>query len=199
MDTVSKFRNELDGYRKQLARPYLIDRELNDALLREAHDRSLTEVRASHILVSVAPEAPPEDTLAAWKKIAAIRERVVGGADFASVAKEKGGSDDPSAAKNGGDLGYFTALQMVYPFESAAFATPVGQVSMPVRTRFGYHIIKVVDKRPSCKRFHESRPYHAAQHKVGSRLKWRNGCARSMPDHGWPHHVRRCGAQVQRG
>ena len=149
MDTVSKFRNELDGYRKQLARPYLIDRELNDALLREAHDRSLTEVRASHILVSVAPEAPPEDTLAAWKKIAAIRERVVGGADFASVAKEKGGSDDPSAAKNGGDLGYFTALQMVYPFESAAFATPVGQVSMPVRTRFGYHIIKVVDKRPA--------------------------------------------------
>jgi peptidyl-prolyl cis-trans isomerase SurA len=149
MDTVAKFRNELDGYRKQLARPYLIDRELNDALLREAYDRSLTEVRASHILVAVTPEASPEDTLVAWKKINGIRDRILAGADFASVAKEKGGSDDPSAAKNGGDLGYFSALQMVYPFESAAYATPVGQVSVPVRTRFGYHIIKVVDKRPA--------------------------------------------------
>lgn len=149
MDTVQKFRNELDGYRKQLARPYLTDRDLNDALLREAYDRSQQEVRASHILVSVTPEASPEDTLAAWKRIMALRERIVGGADFATVAQEKGGSDDPSAAKNGGDLGYFSALQMVYPFESAAFATPVGELSQPVRTRFGYHIIKVTDKRPA--------------------------------------------------
>jgi peptidyl-prolyl cis-trans isomerase SurA len=65
------------------------------------------------------------------------------------VAQEKGGSDDPSAAKNGGDLGYFSALQMVYPFESAAYATAVGELSQPVRTRFGYHIIKVTDKRPA--------------------------------------------------
>ena len=149
MDTVGKFLAELDGYRKQLARPYLIDRELNDALLREAYDRSLEEVRASHILVQVAPEASPEDTLVAWKKISALRDRIINGADFAGVAKEKGGSDDPSATKNGGDLGYFSAMQMVYPFESAAFATPVGQVSKPVRTRFGYHIIKTVDRRPA--------------------------------------------------
>lgn len=149
MDTVAKFRNELDGYRKQLARPYLTDRELNEALLREAYDRSQQEVRASHILVNLAPEASPEDSAAAWKRIMALRDRIAGGADFAAVAKEKGGSDDPSAAKNGGDLGYFSAMQMVYPFESAAYATPVGQLSMPVRTRFGYHIIKVTDKRPA--------------------------------------------------
>lgn len=149
MDTVGKFRAELDGYRKQLARPYLIDRELNDALLREAYDRSLEEVRASHILVQVGPEAAPEDTLVAWKRITAMRDRIINGADFAGVAQEKGGSDDPSAAKNGGDLGYFSAMQMVYPFESAAYATPVGQVSMPVRTRFGYHIIKTVARRPA--------------------------------------------------
>ncbi len=149
LDTVTKFRTELDGYRKQLARPYLIDRELNDQLMREAYERMGTEVRASHILVQVAPEAAPEDTLAAFKKISALRARVLAGEDFATVARSKGGSDDPSAAKNGGDLGWFSALQMVYPFETAAYNTQVGEISAPVRTRFGYHIIKVVAKRPA--------------------------------------------------
>lgn len=149
MDTIGKFKTELDGYRKQLARPYLIDRELNDALMKEAYARMQEEVRASHILVTVDPEASAEDTLAAWKKIDQLRERVVKGEDFASVAKGPGGSDDPSAQKNGGDLGWFSALQMVYPFESAAYKTQVGEVSQPVRTRFGYHIIKVADRRPA--------------------------------------------------
>ncbi len=147
MDTIGKFKNELDGYRKQLARPYLIDRELNEALIKEAYDRSQMEVRASHILHTLAADASPEDTLAAWKRIVAVRDRILKGEDFASLAKGKGGSDDPSAQKNGGDLGWFSALQMVYPFESAAYNTKVGEVSMPVRTRFGYHIIKVVDRR----------------------------------------------------
>jgi peptidyl-prolyl cis-trans isomerase SurA len=149
MDTLSKFRTELDGYRKQLARPYLIDRNLNDELMKEAYDRSRTEIRASHILVQLPAEPAPADTLAAWKRILALRDRVSAGEDFASVAMGKGGSDDPSAAKNGGDLGWFSALQMVYPFETMAFNTAPGQISKPVRTRFGYHIIKVVDKRPA--------------------------------------------------
>ncbi len=149
MDTITKFRNELDGYRKQLSRPYLIDRELNDALMREAFDRMQKEVRASHILVQLAADASPEDTTAAWKKINVLRERVLKGEDFASVAKATGGSDDPSAQKNGGDLGWFSALQMVYPFENAAYNTKPGEISMPVRTRFGYHIIKVMDQRPA--------------------------------------------------
>ena len=147
MDTISKFQSELEGYRKQLARPYLIDRELNESLMREAYDRMQQEVRASHILVQIQPDASPEDTLSAWKRVNSLRDRVLKGEDFATLARGVGGSDDPSAAKNGGDLGYFTALQMVYPFETAAFNTPVGEVSKPVRTRFGYHIIKVVDKR----------------------------------------------------
>lgn len=147
MDTIGKFKTELDGYRKQLARPYLIDRELNDALMKEAYARMQEEVRAAHILVQVDPEATPEDTLVAWKRINQLRDRVVKGEDFATVAKGPGGSDDPSAAKNGGDLGWFSALQMVYPFESAAYKTQAGEVSKPVRTRFGYHIIKVADRR----------------------------------------------------
>ncbi|MCW5898846.1 MAG: peptidylprolyl isomerase [Flavobacteriales bacterium] len=149
MDTVSRFRNELDGYRKQLARPYLIDRELNDVLMREAYDRMREEVRASHILVQVGQDATPEDTLAAWKRINALRDRVAKGEDFATVAKGPGGSDDPSAANNGGDLGWFSGLQMVYPFESAAYNTPVGGLSQAVRTRFGYHIIRVDGRRPA--------------------------------------------------
>ncbi|MEO5585587.1 MAG: peptidylprolyl isomerase [Flavobacteriales bacterium] len=149
MDTVSKFKSELAGYRTQLARPYLIDRGLNDQLMQEAFNRKKEEIRASHILVQVAPDASPEDTLAAWKRTLALRARVVGGEDFATVAKSKGGSDDPSAKTNGGDLGYFSVLQMVYPFENAAYKTPEGQVSQPVRTKFGYHIIKVTDRRPA--------------------------------------------------
>ena len=147
MDTVKKFMDELAGYRTQLARPYLVDRNLNDQLMQEAYGRSQQEVRASHILVSCTPEASPADTLAAFKKLMGFRDRVMAGEDFATVAKA--GSNDPSAAQNGGDLGYFSALQMVYPFETAAFNTAVGQVSQPVRTRFGYHVIKVVDKRPA--------------------------------------------------
>ncbi|MEO8066885.1 MAG: peptidylprolyl isomerase [Flavobacteriales bacterium] len=147
MDTVKKFRDELSGYRTQLARPYLVDRNLNDQLMQEAYGRSQQEVRASHILVSCTPEASPEDTLKAYKKVVGLRDRVMAGEDFATVAKAS--SNDPSAAQNGGDLGYFSALQMVYPFETVAFSTPLGEVSKPVRTRFGYHVIKVVDKRPA--------------------------------------------------
>ena len=149
LDTAAKFRSELQGYRAQLARPYLIDRGLNDQLMQEAFNRKNEEVRASHILVNLAPEASPEDTAAAWKRITALRARVTGGEDFAKVAQGPGGSDDPSVKSNGGDLGYFSVLQMVYPIETAANKPPVGQVSQPVRTRFGYHIIKVTDRRPA--------------------------------------------------
>lgn len=148
-DTIPKLRKELDGYRKQLAQPYLVDSSQNSALVKQAYDRMKTEVRASHILIRLEEGASPEDTLRAWNRIMAIKKRIDGGEDWATVAKGRGGSDDPSAQKNGGDLGYFTAFQMVYPFEEVAYNTPVGKVSMPVRTRFGYHIIKVVDQRPA--------------------------------------------------
>jgi peptidyl-prolyl cis-trans isomerase SurA len=145
LDTTQAFRRELDGYKQQLAQPYLTEKSVTDQLVREAYDHMKTEVNASHILVRVTPEADPKDTLTAYNKIVALRQRVTGGEDFDKVARET--SEDPSARENGGRLGYFTALQMVYPFEAAAYKTPVGQVSQPIRTRFGYHIIKVNDKR----------------------------------------------------
>jgi len=145
-DTIPQLNNELAQYRKQLAQPYLIDKDKNEALVKEAYDRTKNEVRASHILVRTPKDASPADTLKAYNKIMSIRKRVIEDKeDFNEVAKQY--SEDPSAKTNAGDLGYFTALQMVYPFEDAAFKTKVGDVSMPIRTQFGYHIIYVNDKR----------------------------------------------------
>jgi len=148
-DTIPKLKKELDGYRKQLALPYLVDAAKNDELVKEAYNRTKTEVRASHILVRIEPNASPADTLAAYNRIIGLKKRIEKGEDFASVAKGKNGSEDPSAVNNGGDLGYFNAFQMVYPFEDMAYNTAVGTVSEPFRTKFGYHIVKVTDKRPA--------------------------------------------------
>ncbi len=149
MDTAKAFRDELAGYRKQLSQPYLTDKDVNDKLLHETYNRMKEDVRASHILVKVAESALPKDTLEAYNKIMKIRARVMKGEDFNKVASEKGISDDPSAKDNGGDLGFFTAMQMIYTFETVAYTTKVGEISQPVRTRYGYHIIKVTDRRPA--------------------------------------------------
>ena len=147
MDTVAVFKKELAGYRKQLTRPYLVDMELLDELVLEAHNRKQEEIHAKHILVSVKPEASPSDTLRAWNRISKLRNRVNAGEDFTTLAKSKGGSDDPSVVDNGGDLGWFTAFQMVYAFEDAAYNTSVGELSEIVRTRFGYHFLEVDGRR----------------------------------------------------
>ncbi len=145
MDTLPAFIQELEGYRKQLAQPYLSDREVTEKLIEEAYERMKYDVKAAHILVKVTLEADPKDTLAAYNKIMKIRKRIVGGEDFEKVAAEV--SEDPSAKNNQGNLGYFSAFQMVYPFETAAYETEVGKISMPVRTSFGYHLVKTIDKR----------------------------------------------------
>jgi len=197
LDTLNSFKTELLGYRRQLAAPYLTDKNTTENLLLETYDRMKYEVRASHILVRLEETALPKDTLEAWTRINLIRNAVMGkfptpvevlnydkllknsteiskflkGKDssvykvkvnaikklseyaknssdlFQSIAPKT--SDDPSALDNKGDLNYFTALDMVYPFESAAYNTKVGEISPIVRTRFGYHILKISDKRES--------------------------------------------------
>jgi len=144
-DTLPKFIKELGGYRGQLALPYLTDKEVTKSLIKEAYERMKQDVRASHILIKVDENASSADTLIAYNKAIKVRKRLLAGEDFSVLAKEV--STDPSAQKNGGDLGYFSVLHMVYPFECAAYETKVGDVSMPIRTKFGYHLIKVVDKR----------------------------------------------------
>lgn len=144
-DQTPEFRQEFESYKKQLAEPYLMQTKVNDAMVAEAYARMMEEVSASHILVNCDAQANPEDTLKAYNKALGIKKRIENGEDFASVAAKESG--DPSAKQNGGYLGYFSALQMVYPFETAVYENETGSIVGPVRTRFGYHIIEVKDKR----------------------------------------------------
>ncbi|HEX2936888.1 MAG TPA: peptidylprolyl isomerase [Bacteroidales bacterium] len=147
LDTLSTFKNEFHGYRNQLAKNYLTDTETLDKLIKEAYFRTATEVNASHFMVALPENAAPSDTLAAYEKIMAIRKRSLNNESFEKLAQEI--SEDPSAKTNKGNLGYFKALRLPYAFECAAYNTPIGQISQPVRTRFGYHLIKVNNKRTS--------------------------------------------------
>ncbi|HEX2969355.1 MAG TPA: peptidylprolyl isomerase [Bacteroidales bacterium] len=146
-DTTRAFRTEFNGYRSQLAQNYLTDTQVKERLLKSAYQRSLTEINAWHILVSLSPNAQPEDTLKAWRKATAIRERIISGEPFEQVARSS--SDDKSVLTNGGNLGYFTVFQMIMPFEDAVYALKQGEISAPVRTPYGYHIIRVTNNRPS--------------------------------------------------
>ncbi|HEY0654443.1 MAG TPA: peptidylprolyl isomerase, partial [Chryseosolibacter sp.] len=146
-DTTAAFRKEFASYRDELRKPYLPDGNLIDSLTALTYERMKEEVNASHILINVSPQATPEDTLKAFQKITDIRQRVMRGESFDAVAIQY--SEDPTAKMNKGSLGWFTALQMVFPFEQAAFTTKVGDVSQPIRTQFGYHIVKVFGRRPA--------------------------------------------------
>lgn len=147
MDTTTAFRKEYQTYRDELLKPYLPDAKVIDSLVNLTYGRLKEEVSASHILINVKPDAPPSDTLQAYEKILAVRKRALAGEDFGDLAATY--SEEPGAQVSRGSLGYFTALQMVFPFEQAAYLTNVGSISEPVRTQFGYHILKVHGRRPS--------------------------------------------------
>lgn len=153
LDTSAKFKKELEGYRKQLAKPYFANDEVSEELVEEAYQRKLKDIRASHILMRCDKHASPADTLRIYNKLMDIRKRAMKGEDFGTLAVQF--SQDPSARDiaatdntpfrkgNRGDLGYFTVFDMVYPFETGAYNTKEGEISMPIRTDYGYHLIKV--------------------------------------------------------
>lgn len=144
LQNKASYIRELDGYKKQLAQNFLTDTKVTDALVKEAYDRLSNEVKASHILVRLPEDATPKDTLVAYKNILKLRKRSLK-EGFEKVSKEVHNGQTIF----GEDLGYFSAFRMVYPFETAAYNTKVGDISNPFRTRFGYHILKVYDKRKS--------------------------------------------------
>ena len=141
----TKYQNELKSYRSQLAKNYMNDSKVTNELVEEAYERINKEVKASHILILVDESASPEDTLKAYAKVSKVHQLLKEGKNFEDVAVQY--SEDPSVKDNKGNLGYFSAFRMVYPFENAAFNTTVGQFSAPFRTKFGYHIVKVTDAR----------------------------------------------------
>ena len=147
LDTVAAYKRDVRSYRDQLAAPYLQDTVYLNSLVRDAYFRTKHEIRARHILVGLSPKASPKDTLIAYQKIINARKEIIEGKPFSEVAKKF--SDDRSVKSNGGDLGYFSAFRMVYSFENMAYNTKKGTVSMPFKTRFGYHIVKVIDVKES--------------------------------------------------
>ena len=161
MDTLPKFVKEYQSYREQLSKPYFSSEAATEQLIEEAYERMKWDINAAHILVKCDVNAVPADTLKAYNKALELRKRIMNGEDFGDVAVEA--SDDPSAKGleeipgkqraikgNRGELGYFTVFDMVYPFESGAYNTKEGQISMPVRSDYGYHLIKVNSKTPAC-------------------------------------------------
>lgn len=144
-DTLKTFKDELSGYRQELAKQYLTDVLFSEEMVETAYHRTKYERKASHLLIMLNAESSPADTIIALEKMQRIKKMIDDGADFNETAAEY--SDDPTAKENKGLLGYFSAFQMIYPFEDMAYKTPVGKVSDIKRTQYGYHIIKIHDER----------------------------------------------------
>ena len=141
-DKDPTYLKEFKSYKNQLTDAYLTDKKVTDALVREAYERTNTEVKAQHILILF--DEVETDTLEAYSKIEKLRQRFIN-EDFESLKKELHNGKSVFVE----DLGYFSAFKMVYNFESAAYSTKVGEVSSPFRTRFGFHVVKVLEKRKS--------------------------------------------------
>lgn len=142
LDEDKKYQREFLSYKKQLTKNYISENKVTDALVKEAYNRSNIDINASHILVLLAETET--DTLKAYNEVLALRARVLNeGFDTVKTEMHNGNSIFLE------DLGYFSAFKMVYEFETAAYNTPVGELSMPFRTQFGYHVVNVKDRRPS--------------------------------------------------
>lgn len=147
LDTLKSYKAEIETYKSQLYAPYLNDQKILDSITKETYERSKFEIKASHILVRLKENSNPQDTLIAYNKIIEARNKILNGANFETIAKQY--SEDRSVVNNAGDLGYFSTFKMVKEFEDAAYRTNPNSISMPFKTRFGYHILKVFDKRVS--------------------------------------------------
>ena len=137
-----KYKSELNKYVKQLQNTYLTDRETEDKFLREAYERTKYEVNVSHVLIRI--DENDNDTIDVYNKLNNLRDPFLNSSfnDF----KNSNPEDEELIIEN---LGYFSAFKMIYKFENMAYKTPVGEVSLPFRSRFGFHILKVNDKRSS--------------------------------------------------
>jgi peptidyl-prolyl cis-trans isomerase SurA len=147
IDTTAAFLKEYNSYKDELRKPYLPEGKIIDSLVKVTYTRLQEEVRVSHILISLKSDAASADTLLLYNKIVDIKNKALAGEDFGSLAALY--SEEPNARTTKGDLGYFTAMQMVYPFENAAYSGKPGDIVGPIRTRFGYHILKIEDRKPA--------------------------------------------------
>jgi len=142
LDKDPQYVREFSNYRNQLIKNYLTDNKVTDDLVQEAYVRLTNDVKASHILIRL--DENETDTTEVYNKLLDLRQRVLD-EGFEAVQQEVHDGQTVYAE----DLGWFSGFKMVYPFENMAYNTKVGEVSMPFRTQFGFHIIKVWDTRKS--------------------------------------------------
>jgi peptidyl-prolyl cis-trans isomerase SurA len=149
LDTIASLKSELDGYKKQLAKSYLEDKELSERLTREAYDRMLLDVDVSHMVVNCDRNRPAADTLKAYTRAANWLKMIQKGADFNTIARDS--SEDKFVKENGGNLGFITAMlpDGYYEIEQAIYSAKAGDVVGPVRSNAGYHLLRVNGTRPA--------------------------------------------------
>ncbi len=141
LDQMEEFNLEFSSIKESLIAPYLIKNSIEEGEVKKVYARLQEIVRAKHILFQFPPNPKKEDSIAVLQLALKVKAELENGGDFSALAANY--SDDPSAKVNKGDLGYFTGLQMVQQFEEAAYTLPVGSISDPILTDFGYHIIQV--------------------------------------------------------
>jgi peptidyl-prolyl cis-trans isomerase SurA len=141
LDQLEEFNLEFSSIKESLIAPYLIKNSIEEGEVKKVYARLQEIVRAKHILFQFPPNPKKEDSIAVLQLALKVKAELENGGDFSALAANY--SDDPSAKVNKGDLGYFTGLQMVQQFEEAAYTLPVGSISDPILTDFGYHIIQV--------------------------------------------------------
>jgi len=146
-DTVPSFKSEYKSYREELIRPYLTDKEMEEKLVNETYKRLLEEVRVRQIFIAAGELLPPSDTLIYFNKAVEAYNKLKAGEPWDSVYLKY--NQDPSTIKTNGDLGYFCGMQMFYPIENVCYNMKVGEISFPVRTKYGYYINQLLDRRPS--------------------------------------------------
>lgn len=147
LDQGKAYIKEFEKYRSQLSRNYLFEPKIEEDMALEAFERSKEQINAQHVLIMVGYDALPQDTLQAYNKATQVRQKAINGADFTDLVLQY--SEEPNTQQQKGNLGYFSAFSMVYPFENAAYNTKVGEISKITRTSYGYHVIKVLDRRPT--------------------------------------------------
>ena len=140
----AEVKREQDQYKRQLASTYLTDREITEKLVKEAYERSKEDRKISHILIAADENATEDIKREAFKRAQNIKGQLTAD-NFDALAKQY--SDDQFSKKNGGVLGFFTALQLPYVLETAMYNTPKGGYSEIVSTKYGYHILRVDEVR----------------------------------------------------
>ena len=149
LDTIKALQKELAGYRTQLANSFLTDKEVFNKLVEEIYNRQKEDVRISHILIKVNSRGANQKKMDAEKKLINIKQQLREGKSFAALAKEY--SEDRNSKDKGGDLGFITAYLPTgfYELENVMYNLSPGEVSEPIETKLGFHLVKVTEKRPA--------------------------------------------------